>query len=449
MTRATVLPAPAPAKRGALVARSRRLEGAAPGPLAAGTLAREVRMPRVPTREASAEALWQAFARRVEAMAEVAFADGAPALPADRARGARYLARFLAAGLRVCLECDDPDHPSFGRMIDGAMSWGLDNPDCNYSWARVRGDAEYRIAGQRGSARHLEFQINTGHMGDGNIPAFGGGENAWRTVSFLAADTLETDPDGGFEIAIGGAPRPGNWLALDPDASHVLVRQYFDDWENERPAVFSIERVGARYPKPPLSPEKLAAHFDTLHTWLDAGLRSWDKVSRLLLSLEPNALLMFDVREDVDRPGLHGQVYGLGPFACAPDEAVVIEFAPPRCVMWSVALANFWWESLEFGQRQTSLNGHQATLDGDGVFRGVLCHDDPGVPNWIDPEGCERGTLAVRFLFPDVAPKPSIRRMPRADLDDALPADTPRLSAEERSAVIARRHRALQRRYGY
>jgi ribosomal protein S16 len=396
-------------------------------------------------------ALWRGFARRVEDLVGVVTAKGAPTGSDERAAGLRYVSRFLAAGLRVCLECDDPDHPTFGRMIENAMSWGLDNPDCNYSWARVRGDATYRIEGTRGSARHLEFQVNTGHMGDGHIPAFGGGEDAWRTVSFLSADDLAVDAEGGFSITLA-SERPeagGNWLALDPDASHVLVRQYFDDWERERPAVFSIERIGARYPRPSLTAERLASHFETLHTWLDAGVHCWDRVSRLLLSLEPNTLLVFDVGDDVDRPGLHGQSYGMGPFACAPDEAVVLEFEVPPCRMWGAALTNFWWESLEFGQRQTSLNGHWARLDGDGIFRGVIAHEDPGVPNWLDTEGNERGTLAVRFLFADRTPKPTLRRLKLADLRDALPPDTPRLTQDERSAVIARRNRALQRRYGY
>jgi hypothetical protein len=395
------------------------------------------------------DARWRALARRIESAGALLDAEGAPGGDRERAVGVRYLSRFLAAGLRVCLECDDPDYPAFGRMIDGAMSWGLDNPDCNYSWARVRGDAEYRIAGWRGTARHLEFQVNTGHMGDGNVPAFGGGDRAWRTVSFLSGDALDCDAEGGFEIALGGAPRERNWLALDVDASHVLVRQYFDDWERERPAAFSIERVGARYPRPAITAERLAAHLGTLHTWLEAGLASWDKMSRLLLSLESNSLLVFDVSDDVDRPGLHGQSYGMGPFACEPDEAVVIEFTPPRCRMWSVALCNFWFESLEFGQRQTSLNGHWAELDPDGVFRGVIAHEDPGIPNWIDTEGNTRGTLAVRFLYAEQTPRPVLSRVKFADLLDHLPAGTRRIGAEERSAVLARRNRALQRRYGY
>jgi hypothetical protein len=363
--------------------------------------------------------------------------------------GERYLARFLAAGLRICLECDDPDYPRFGRMAENVMSWGLDNPDCNYSFARIRGDARYVIRGTRGSARHLEFQVNTGHLGDGNTPGFGNAADAWRTLSYVTGDTLACDVDGRFEIRLSREPQPGNWLRTGDDASYVLVRQYFDDWEHERPSLFSIEREGASYPPPLPTADALARRFVTLDRWLGTGARCWDRVSRLLLSLAPNALLVFDVGNDVDRPGLHGQSYGMGPFACAEDEAVIVEFAPPRCRMWSVALANPWWESLEFGARQSALNGHWAELDPDGVFRGVIAHGDPGVPNWLDPEGNTRGTLAVRFLFADATPKPVLRVVKRSELPQALHPRTRRIAPEERSAVLARRETALQRRYGY
>ncbi|TMA23854.1 MAG: hypothetical protein E6J87_24740 [Deltaproteobacteria bacterium] len=394
-------------------------------------------------------ALWSEFARRVEGLSALVLGEGAPADDAQRAAGLRYLTRFLAAGLRLCIESDDADHPVFARMIDNAMSWGLDNPDCNYSWARLRGDARYRIEGTRGRARQLEFQVNTGHFGDGRMPAFSGGEGGWRTVSHLTGDELASDGDGRFSIALSREKQPGNWLRLDDEASFVLVRQYFDDWEHEEPGVFTITREDASYPPAQLTPELLRARFDRLFEWLDAGAKCWDKVSRLLLSLAPNTILMFDVPKDVDRPGLHGQSYGMGPFACGPEEAVIVEFPVPQCRMWSVALTNFWWETLEFGSRQTSLNSHWARLDSDGVFRGVIAHRDPGVPNWLDAEGFDRGTLAVRFLFADATPKTLLRVVPFDGLRRELPRDTPTMTPAERSAVLARRTKALQRRYAY
>jgi hypothetical protein len=394
-------------------------------------------------------ALWRDFARRVADLGGLAFGAGTPASDSQRAAGLRYLTRFLAAGLRLCIEHDDADHPVFARMIENGMSWGLDNPDCNYGWARLRGDAVYRVRGRRGGAKQLELQVNTGHFADGQMPMFSGGEGGWRTVSFLTGDTLACEADGSFEIALSREERPGNWLRLDDEASFLLVRQYFDDWEHEDPGLFTIERLDAPYPPAPLTTALLRERFERLFEWLETGAACWDKVSRLLLGLQTNTIMMFDVKQDTDRPGLHGQSYGMGPFACAPDEAVIVEFPVPACRMWSVALTNFWWETLDFGSRQTSLNGHWATLDDDGVFRGVIAHRDPGVPNWLDAEGCEAGTLAVRFLFADETPKTALRVVPFDRLRDALPAATPRLTREERSAVLARRSRSLQRRYAY
>jgi hypothetical protein len=399
--------------------------------------------------DAPAIELWRDFAHRVEQLGDLVFGAGAPQSEAQRAAGLRYLTRFLAAGLRLCIEHDDADHPVFARMIENQMSWGLDNPDCNYSWARVHGNGVYRIHGTRGGACQLELQVNTGHFADGQMPAFSQGEGAWRTVSFLTGDTLDCDADGRFEVILSRDERPGNWLRLDDDASFVLVRQYFDDWEHETPGHFEIERVEAPYPPASFDMASLRARMNRLFEWLETGAACWDKVSRLLLSLEANTILMFEVSEDTDRPGLHGQSYGMGPFACAPDEAVILAFPVPDCRMWSVALTNFWWETLDFGARQTSLNGHWARPDADGVFRGVIAHRDPGVPNWLDADGCERGTLAVRFLFADTTPKADLRVVPFDSLRDALPAETPRISPAERSAVLARRSRALQRRYAY
>ena len=63
-------------------------------------------------------ALWRDFARRVEGLSALAIGEGTPADEAQRAAGLRYLTRFLAAGLRLCIESDDADHPVFARMID-------------------------------------------------------------------------------------------------------------------------------------------------------------------------------------------------------------------------------------------------------------------------------------------------------------------------------------------
>ena len=38
----------------------------------------------------------------------------------------------------------------------------------------------------------------------------------------------------------------------------------------------------------------------------------------------------------------------------------------------------------------------------DGSVRFVIAHRDPGVPNWLDTAGHQRGTVGVRWVGPDV-----------------------------------------------
>jgi hypothetical protein len=101
---------------------------------------------------------------------------------------------------------------------------------------------------------------------------------------------------------------------------------------------------------------------------------------------EPNEIY-FRPSEETAWGGLRGLNYGFGNFRCEPGQAVIIEVDPPPCHYWSFSLGNWYWETIGWANRQSSLNGHQARLDPDGVFRAVICHQDPGVFNWLDPAG--------------------------------------------------------------
>lgn len=409
--------------------------GEGPGNAASGAAEAEEIRRRVMTGE-----MWRELVGRLSDLESLVLANETPASAQDRAEGWRYLLRFLAAGIRVTIAAGDPDYPELGRMTENSVSWGLDNPDCNYSWSRIRGDATYRVAGNLGTACHLEFQVNTGHFGDGNV-------GGWRTVSSLHSRELASAADGSFELTMSPDRHDGNWLRLDPDASFLLLRQYMNDWERERPAHLYIERVGASLPPPVLSPQRIAARLGELSMWLSTGARSWENMSKLIVASEPNRVTMTEPL--TGNAGLRGQSYGLGHFRCPPGEAVVVEFRPPPCLMWSVQLSGWYFESLEFAARQTSLNGSQVVLDADGVFRGVIAHSDPGVYNWIDTEGHEHGTIGIRYLFPEHVPQPSLRSVPLADVEEALPAETRRVTLEERRALLERRRRAVQLRYHY
>ncbi len=141
------------------------------------------------------------------------------------------------------------------------------------------------------------------------------------------------------------------------------------------------------------------------------------------------------------------QAAGTCYYRIAPDETLLLEVEVPRASYWNVGLCNFWLESLDYASHQSSLNGHQAEVDPDGVFRAVVCHGDPGVPNWLDPVGHGEGSLIYRWNLAEETPVPSLRIVPRARLRDELHPATRAVTPEERARVIAGRREGVRRRF--
>ena len=107
----------------------------------------------------------------------------------------------------------------------------------------------------------------------------------------------------------------------------------------------------------------------------------------------------------------------IGSWEIAPDEALVVEVSPPQGLYWSYSLGNPWWETIDYGSHQSSLNGHQATVDDDGILRTVIAHEDPGVANWLDTAGHSVGPIILRCVRTETAPVPTMRRVTFSEID--------------------------------
>jgi hypothetical protein len=136
-------------------------------------------------------------------------------------------------------------------------------------------------------------------------------------------------------------------------------------------------------------------------------------------------------------------------WSLAPDEALILECEVPRAPYWGVQLGDIHWQVLDYTYHQTSLNGHQAHLDRDGRFRAVVSHKDPGVANWLDPIGNEKGILIFRFYRAEQAVTPSIQTVRLSELRDHLPEGTPSMSPAQRSKSLKARSHASKQRYGF
>ena len=89
----------------------------------------------------------------------------------------------------------------------------------------------------------------------------------------------------------------------------------------------------------------------------------------------------------------------------------------------------------------------QSSLSSDGLVRIVIAHQDPGVPNWLDPGLNEEGTLTARFLHADRSPEIRFQKVPFSALRECLPEDTPTVGRVARSEILEKRRRAAIRRY--
>ena len=228
-----------------------------------------------------------------------------------------------------------------------------------------------------------------------------------------------------------------------------MVRQFFYDWSNEVAADLTIECVEApssdRAVTPPaLDAARVGAEVEALGAFVEASFEFWldvEEGGRGRDQLLPRA-----GRAHPDG-GRRRERQHLGIVELDDDQALVIEVAPPEALYWSVSLGNFWWETIDYANRQSSLNGHQAVLDPDGVFRAVVAHRDPGVANWLDTAGNHHGAMIFRWLRAAAAPVPEVKVVEFDELDRQLPPSTPRVDAVGRRRVLDARYDAVRRRF--
>jgi len=386
---------------------------------------------------------WEGLVDAMQHAAKVVLDDPRVDSPLSNLEGVRYLTRLVAAGSLFELENQDPAYPHFTRMESPWMQWGLPNPDTAYLSAYLHGDHSYRIVGKRGSAHLLAIEVYSSRwsrMGEMHLV-----DSVIHLVD--GRGELEVGPDGSFEIVLSREKQEGNWLALPAGEACLMVRSVYYDWETEEPGMVVIEREGATYPPPPATEDQLSERIGRVAEFLrvvpTVMIRGIDQA----YAAEEGTVQFPPMTVGTDHNiGFRQQNYGQGIYRCAPGEAVVVEVTPPNCVYWAFHLSNHFWESLDWNMRQNSINGHQAVLDPDGVFRAVISHEDPGVPNWLDASGHPVGLISVRYNSADSVPIPRSTVMALDQLRDAIHPDTPEVAPAERAESIRRRMLSVRRR---
>ncbi|MEZ4331319.1 MAG: hypothetical protein R3F35_06180 [Myxococcota bacterium] len=381
-----------------------------------------------------ANVAWAAFLARLEETGRAILREDLPGSPLDRAEAQRYLLQRLAATIDAALDAESGP-PVVSLYSHKLRKYGMDSADAKYMTVRVSGDGTYRLYGVLGTAHHIAFQLTSSRDG-------------YRAFDSIEREGLDADASGEFELLVSATKPAGwtkPWLRLDPEATELLLREYFYDWAKERPSTFRVERLDRPGEAVPTEPAATRALFDAIADQFAATVPKWfapaldDRLHRRN-QLRPPARSASE--------GLRENAYGSGWFALADDEALLIELDEPEAHLWSFELGSAWWQSLDYVDHSSSLNGFQAVKSSDGRYRLVIALEDPAVPNWLDPVGHHEGVIIYRYQHaePGAVP-PTARVVPLKTLRDHLPADTPTVSAEARAAEIRMRRRHAATRW--
>jgi Protein of unknown function (DUF1214) len=349
---------------------------------------------------------------------------------------------ILACGY-LCRVYTDSRRPVFMPLWNYAFNQGGPDPDYVYSTAEIDSDGVYRISGYRGTSRFVEI---TQQGFDMMSPADMGAGGPAPLTHDLDED-VALDGDGYFSVVLSPerpAGHDGDWWELSPGTRRLLMRKCACDWNHELDARVAIERIddgGAD-----MTPEEIARRFSDLAAWIE-GMIGFD-MQLVRYYREHHGVNTFLRSTKVDEMGgLPKQAYYDGIHEIDDDEALIVETAlPERVRYWQMLVADDRFCTIDWVNRQSSLNDAQAHLDRDGKFRAVISRNDPGVPNWLDKADYPWGVIQMRWNRASDYPDPTIKKVPLADVREHLPADTPVVTPAERQEQLRRRREGAQLR---
>ncbi|MBN7795919.1 DUF1214 domain-containing protein [Parahaliea mediterranea] len=379
---------------------------------------------------------WHRFCDELREAGELIFRDTTPANPVTRATGLRLLARNISLGLQFELENNDPRVPHLMHYFDPVRKQGGDNADALYQGAPINGTDTYRISGNRGTAAFFAVTV----LENGETP-WGG-----AVVGTLLGDDLEVDEHGDFELYLGPEPQPGNWIKTSPDSYRVTFRQFFNDWENERRMEARIERLGPPAVPEDFTPERARAGLLGAARWVAWSTHFWaDKID--LWKARRNEFVSYGELEDKKIDFTPAGTPLIAYWRVPRDEALLIRVTPPKdCTYWNCEFGNYWWETMDYRQRITSINGHYAHYEEDGSLLVIISHEDPGVGNWMDPSGHEDGYITFRWMGTAEVARPVCEQVPISGIN-ALDGGNTRVSVQSRRKGLQQRTCGVPRRF--
>ena len=403
----------------------------------------------------SLRSAWKQFCRNLEEAGDRVFKEHNPATSLHRADGFRFLTQNLGQAFDLALETRNTQYPVIHSFCSPFRKLGGDNADYTYQQAWIDGHSQYRISGNVGTCRFFNIAV----QGARPVPKSG-----MRGLHDPFGDTPQANLfghdmvvgwDGSFEVYIGGERRGDNWLPTTPDTRKLFIRQGFDDW-SELPVTMRIERVGMNAPRPMPDAQEMVAAMEWASTFVSQLMIDWpDWTYEFSEDFDPDGDNSFATKrrrsdDPVYNPELdkvRGRAITSMRWRLAPDEALILEWDHDDR-FWMLTNMGTFMNSMDYLYRPVSYSPARTKVDSDGKIRIVVAHSDPGFHNWMDTQGFEVGHIGARVNFSSEGNAYRTQVVKHADLAKHLPADTARVTPEERSAMMLQRFHSILRRLG-
>lgn len=306
--------------------------------------------------------------------------------------------------------------------------WGLDNPDSVYRVIPISGDERYVIRGKVGRVRLTENYFS---LWDAKM----------NSVAVLNGKDLQLEQDRSFTVTVDSEPANGriNHIRSAPAAHEFYIRDVVMDWSKEMINELAVERLGGPPKKPPRGDDEQAELTASFLRRYATDTARWNNQT---LSKPVNS---FDFTIDRDTDGAQrSQIYIMGHFKLADDEALVINLHTGGAGYFVVPITNWWGTTNDVANRTASLNKAQSVPNANGAYTFVVSTCDPGVHNWVDPCDMHEGILTLRWAEflggvpgPDLGADSRVVKLP--DLRSVLPPETKFVTPEERAKQRADR----------
>jgi len=149
--------------------------------------------------------------------------------------------------------------------------------------------------------------------------------------------------------------------------------------------------------------------------------------------------------------GLKTQFSSIGHYSLSPDEALVVTV--PACdaaPYQAIQVGSKWYVSTDYEHHQTSLTRAQSHVDADGQLRFVVTERDPGLANWLETTGHDKGVMMLRWQRTSrdltAADGPRVEVVKADSLATRRDLDSQRITPEQYAARIAERQVGIARR---